>query len=265
MSDLTDEQYQQEYDAAIKQLDAAAAGTTPAITAPVPEPEKVAAPEPVAEVAAPVTPEPAPEAETLAELRARLEKAEKSARDSQAWGTKNAQRLAELERERAQQQREQSRPAIFDANPDLEEAIRFVQADPAPQIAEQQAAQAAQATWMQTIEAVHPGIFAADADPELVSAIVAKRDAMGGEWQDPLAAIREITAEKLAHAERQAAKRYAIDAAKQQQKSAMSVPGAGGGSGATRSPADPALVAVQRIQNMSTADFAAEKRRVMGY
>jgi hypothetical protein len=116
---------------------------------------------------------------------------------------------------------------------------------------------------MQTIEAAHPGIFAADADPELVEALVAKRDAAGDAWSDPLVAIRDITAEKLAHAERQIGKRFAIESAKQAEKNAMSVPAAGGG--AARTAPDPAKDEVNRIKNMSPAEFAKERARVLGY
>ncbi len=95
MADLTSEQqYQKEYDEARAKLDAAADGFKPdPITATEAEPAKVEVAEPAkAAEAAPVVDE-------LAELRAKVEKAEKALKDTQAWGTKNAQRLAEIERE----------------------------------------------------------------------------------------------------------------------------------------------------------------------
>ena len=253
MSDLSPEEYQKEYDAAIEAIDAGAAPAIP--------PEKVEA----APVQAPAEPE-APKVEAVAEavdematMRERLERAEKQAADNKAWATKEAQRRAELERQYQQQQREANRPAILDANPDLAEAIKFVANDPAPQ----QQAQDQHQQWLQTIEAVHPGIFAPDADPELVNALVAKRDANPDAWNDPLVAIRDISAEKVAHAERVVGKRFAIEADKQKAKSAMSVPGTGGG--VARTAPDTAVEEVNRIKNMSDADFAKEVRKVKGY
>jgi hypothetical protein len=82
-------------------------------------------------------------------------------------------------------------------------------------------------------------------------------------WQDPLVAIREITEEKLAHGERQLGKRFAAEAAKLKEKSAMSVPGAGAGSGA-KAPVDAQLAEVDRIRNMSDAEFQKEVRRGQG-
>lgn len=261
MSDLSPEEYQKQYDEAAAKLDAAAAGNTEAITEPVAEEpakeEPKTEPEAQAEPAATETIE-AP-AESLAEMRARLEKAEKALKDTQAWGTKNAQRLAEIERERAQQQRDAARPAILDANPELVEAIKYVANDPAPQ----QQAQDQQQQWQTIVETVHPGIFAPDADAALIDALVAKRDASGNAWSDPLVAIRDITTEKLAHAERQAMKRASEEAAKQSQKAAMSVPAAGGGT--ARSAPDPAKDEVLRIQKMTPAEFEKERSRVLGY
>lgn len=255
MSDLSQEEYQKQYDAAAAELDAAASGIKPdTTTATESEPVKEAEAKPAKqEEAAPVV------VDELAELRAKVEKAEKALKDTQAWGTKNAQKLAELERERQQAQRDANRPAILDANPELVDAIKYVASDPAPQ----QQAQDQQEAWFRTIDTAHPGIFAADADPELIDALVAKREASGGAWDDPLVAIRDISAEKLAHAERQIAKRYAVESAKQQEKSAMSVPGAGGGTARKAAP-DPEAERVQRIQSMSSAEFAKERAKVLG-
>lgn len=257
MSEMTPEQvqYQKEYDAAAAELDAAASGKKPeAITEPAAEPVKEPAAEPAKQDdTMEATPDP------LAEMQARLEKAEKALKDTQAWGTKSAQRLAEIERERQAQAREATRPAILDENPALAEAIRYVASDPAPQ----QAAEKTQNDWMTAVDTAHPGIFAADADSELIDALVAKRAASGNAWDDPLVAIRDITAEKLAHVERQVGKRFAIESAKQAEKTAMAVPAAGGG--AARSAPDPQAAAVDRIKNMTDAEFAKEVSRVKGF
>lgn len=252
MSELTPEQqYQLEYDEARAKLDAAADGKTEATPAPVPEPVKEAVTEPAKPDAAPVDP--------LEELRAEIEKQKKIAADNKAWATKQSQELAALKREREQQQREATKPAILDANPELAEAIRYVAADPAPrQQVEDQANQ-----WQDAVAKAHPGIFDVGIDPELEQALLAKRDALGADWQDPLIAIREITAEKIAHAERLVGKRFAMESQKQAQKSAMSVPGTG--SGAVRTPPNPDKEAADRILKMSDAEFAAEVKRVKGY
>lgn len=195
----------------------------------------------------------------LAEIKARLEKAEKIAKDNQAWATRMAQEAAQLRREREQQQREATRPAILDTNPELADAIRYVANDPT----QRHQAEDEHVVWMETIDKAHPGIFSKDLDPELEKDLAARLDQLGDAKKNPLEAIRVITEGKLAHAERQIGKRFAAEAAKMSQKSAMSVPGAGR-SGAT-APVDAALAEVQRIQNMSDAEFQKEVRRVKGY
>lgn len=259
---MDDTEYQKEYQKAAAELEAAAQATTARgpdgkFTKAEPEkvePEKVPEPEPVKQTE-PEKVEPEKVEDPLAELRARVEKAEKMARDNQAYATRMAQEAAQLRREREQREREAQKPAILEQNPELADAIRYVAHDPAPQ----QQAEDRLAVWRQTIEAVHPGIFTMPDDDELVKALVARRTAA---WEDPLVAIREIAEEKLAHAERQVGKRFAAEAARQAQKSAMSVPGAG--RSGVMTPVDEQLAEVQRIQKMSDKDFAAEVRRVKG-
>lgn len=260
---MDEAEYQKEYEKAAAELDAAAKATTARgedgkfvkaeeVKEPAKEPE--AAKEPVKEPEKEPVKEEKPD--ELAELKTRLEKAEKIAKDNQAWATKLAQERAEEKRQREQAAREATKPAILDANPELADAIRYVAHDPASQ----QQTEDRQAKWTQIIDQAHPGIFALPDDDELVKALLAKRtDA----WADPLVAIREITEEKLAHAERQVGKRFAAEAAKLAQKSAMSVPSAGAGSG-VMAPVDTQLAEVQRIQKMSDKDFQAEVRRVKG-
>jgi hypothetical protein len=251
MPDLTpEEQYQKEYDEAAALLDSAAAGTKPEVIT-----------DPVIKTGEPAVKTDPATVDPLAEVRAELEKTQKALKDTQAWGTKNAQRIAEIERERQQQQRDATKPAILDANPDLADAIRYVAGDPAPQ----QQAQDTQQKWMDAVSTAHPGIFDMSIDPELEKAILKRSVELGNEWNNPLVAIREITAEKLAFTEQQVGKRFAAAAATVARKSAMSVPGAGGGSAGNRTAPDVDLEAVQRIQNMSDADFEKEVRRVKGY
>lgn len=257
MSELSPEDYQKQYDAALIELDAGAAPATP------PQKEEV---KPAPAEAEPAKTEPeapkeevAPPVDEAAAARERIAALEKQVADNKAWATKEAMRRAELERQWEDERRAASRPAILDERPELVEAIRYVANDPAPQ---RQAEQAHQ-TWMQTIEAVHPGIFAADADKELVDALVAKREASGEAWNDPLIAIRDISEAKLAFNERQTAKRVAAEYATKAAKSAMSVPAAGGG--VARAPVDKDAEDVNRIKNMSDKDFEAERRKVLGY
>lgn len=255
MPDLTEQEiYKKEYDEALAKLEGTAEeeATTPE---PEPEPESTPEPEKKPVIEEVKTEEPDP----LAELRAKLEKTEKALNDTKAWGTKNAQRLAEIERRNIEQQREQAKPEILDANPELADAIRYVTQDPTPQHKIERQMQ----DWQAMVQTAHPGIFDLSIDPELESALVAKREALGEAWFDPLIAIREITAEKLAFTERQVSKRLAAEAAKQSQKSAMSVPGSGGS--ANRTAPDTDQEAVQRIQKMSPADFEKERRKVLGY
>ena len=255
---MDNEQYQKEYDEAAAKLDAAANATTARDDEgkfAKAEPEKV---EPPPEKPAEDTP--AKAADPLAEIRTELEKTQKALKDTQAWGTKNAQALAQLERNRQAQERDAQRPAILDANPELAEAIRHVVSDPEPR----NQAQDQHAQWQIAVDRAHPGIFSTDIDPELEKALMTRLQGMGDAVHDPLIAIREITEEKLAHAERQIGKRFAAESAKLQQKSAMSVPGAGAG-GSRQAAPDQALAEVQRIQNMSEADFQKEVRKVKGY
>jgi hypothetical protein len=257
----TDEQYQKEYDAAAAALEAAANGKTAATTA---EPEVKT--EPVAESAKePVkTEEPAkqPEAkpaDPVEELRLELEKTKKALKDTQQWGHKNAEELKRIQRDRELAQREASKPAILDANPELVEAIRYVASDPTPKHQEEDG----KAAWVAAVNGAHPGIFEIPDGDELVQAIAKRAEELGTDWHNPIVAIREITAEKLAHTERQIGKRFAAESAKAAQKSAMSVPGAG--SSAVTQSTDKALEDANRIMKMSPAEFEKERRRVLGY
>lgn len=267
-------EYQRQYDEAAAQLDAAATPATtaraadgkfapaevtpPAASAPAPEAPAAepAAATPPAEPAA----EPAKPVDELAELRARAERAEKIAKDNQAWATKAAQEAAALRRQQEQRDREAAKPAILDANPELADAIRYVATDPAPQ----HQAEDRQAAYQSTIEKAHPDAFAADMDPGLQESIAKAWQGLGDAAADPLEVVRVITQEKLAFTERQVGKRFAAEAARQQQKSAMSVPSPGASSVAVAAP-DAQLVEAQRISKMTDREFEAEVRRVRGY
>lgn len=257
---VNDEEYQKEYDKAAAELEAAAQATTARGAD-----GKFAKAEPAQ---AEHEPEKKPEADPAKEevvdpikvLEERVAKAEKIAKDNQAWATKLAQERAQEKRDREAAERAANKPAILDANPELADAIRYVAHDPAPK--DQEATR--QQEWQIAVEKAHPGIFDKSIDPELEKAISERLEGLGAEVRDPLAVIREITAEKLAYTERQVGKRFAAEAAKQAKVSAMTVPGAGAGGGARTAP-DAALAEVERIKNMSDADFAKEVRRVKGF
>jgi len=260
---VTDEEYQKEYDKAAAELEAAAQATTargPDGKFAKAEPEK--APEPEAKPEGTTEQQPAKEEEKdpIKVLEERVAKAEKIAKDNQAWATRLAQERAQEKRDREAAERAASKPAILDANPELADAIRYVAQDPAQQ--NKQVDQ--QNAWKTAVETAHPGIFDKSIDPELEKAVLKRFEALGEAVQDPLVVIREITEEKLAFAERQVGKRFAAEAAKQAKVSAMAVPGAGAGGG-SRASTDSQLAEVQRIQNMSDAEFAREVKRVKGY
>lgn len=258
---VTDEEYQKEYDKAAAELEAAAQATTargPDGKFAKAEPEK--APEPEAKPEGTTEQPPAKEEDPIKALEERVAKAEKIAKDNQAWATRLAQERAQEKRDREAAERAASKPAILDANPELADAIRYVAQDPIQQNKQVDS----QSAWKNAVETAHPGIFDKSIDPELEKAVLKRFEALGESVQDPLVVIREITEEKLAFAERQVGKRFAAEAAKQAKVSAMAVPGAGAGGG-SRASTDTQLAEVQRIQNMSDAEFAREVKRVKGY
>lgn len=254
-------EYKRQYDEAAAKLDAAA---EPAITAPV----EVAAPaSPAATTETPATPaaEVAPPAEAtapdpMAELTARLERAEKMVKDNQAYATRMAQEAAQLRRQQDAREREAAKPAILDANPELADAIRYVAADPAP--AQEQADY--RTAYQSVIERAHPDAFAEAMPKELQDAIASAWEGLGDGAQDPLNVVRVITEQKLAHVERLNGQRLAAEVAKQNQISAMSVPSPGASSVAV-APVDAQLALAQRIHNMTDREFEAEAKRVRGF
>lgn len=268
-------EYQRQYDEAAAALDAApgqgttARGTDGRFEAPAsapadPAPEPAAAPAPAADKPAEAAPAPAADAakpaDPLAELTARLERAEKMAKDNQAAFTRASMEAAALRRAQEQRERDAAKPAILDANPELVDAIRYVASDPAPQRAAEERA----ATYQSTIEKAHPDAFSPDMDPELQQSIEAAWKGLGDAARDPLEVVRVITQEKLAFQERQVGKRFAAEAARQKEKSAMSVPSPGASSVAT-APEDAHKAEVQRISKMTDREFEAEVRRVRGF
>lgn len=251
------EQYQKDYDAEMERLDAAESGNAGTTTAAAvtPPAETIAADA----ANAPGKTDLETPVETVEELKARLAKAEKEARDNKAWGTRNAQEAAELKR----QQRELNKPELLVQTPGLEESIRHVAG--IPETPQEPTEQQRNEQWTTIIDKAHPDVFKLPETDELITALKAKREELGDDWNDPLIAIREITAVKLAHTERQIGQRFAQEAAKLAKKSAMSVPGAGSSGARVATTDDDAQKEVDRILNMSDADFAKEVARAKGY
>lgn len=252
---MSDEEYKKEYDAALAELDKSESkeDSIPASTEvkaeEAPKQEEVSTDDKSEEK----TPD------EVEELRKKLEIAEKRVKDTQAWGSKNAARLAELENERLLAQRSQNKPTILDANPELEDAIKYVTSDPAPEIERSKK----DAEYLDIITTAHPDIFSEDLDKDLQDALEKRLTEIGDERLNPIVAIREITNIKLAFAEQQISKRFEVEAEKQKKKSAMSVPSQGGS--VDRTPANKDLEEANRIVNMSDAEFAKEVKRVKGY
>lgn len=262
-------EYKAEYDKAVAELDAQERprGADGKFVAKTEETPAATLPETKDKPAEKVVDKPVVEAKTeapdpMAELRAEIARLDKVAKDNQAWGTRNAQELAALRKEREDTARKAARPKILDANPELEAAVRYVAGAPKP---DEEAPDTRVAKWKQSVEEVHPGIFDKDLpnkDPELYKALEARMQAVGIEqWSNPFVAIREITSEKLAHSQRQADKRLADEIEKVTRKGAMSVPGSGTTATGSNADAD----AVARIRNMSDAEFEKERRKALGY
>lgn len=267
MSDTTNAEYQAEYDKAMAELDAAAEGKAPeATTVTAAEPE-------ASEAAATQAQTPAEQqVSEVDELRRQLEEARKEAEakakalsDTQRWAHENARRVKEMERQSRQ------KPELLQQIPELEDAVKFVSQTNAE--VEQEARQQSYEASLNIVFSAHP-----DApellrnDPEFLKAMEARRESVGAETFDtnPVVMIREITAEKLARAKRQADadKQVAIEAArkdaeaKAKAKASMTMPGAA--SGASRTPSSSAMSA-DDVWKMSAEDFRRMQSKVTGF
>lgn len=256
---MDDKEYQAEYDKAMAELEAEESGkAAPATTEPEPTPEPSPEPQPEPQ-AEPVKAE--PEGETIEQLRERLAQQEKALKDTQRWAHENAAELKRLRQEREQAEREAKKPQILNDIEGLEEAVKYVAEAPKPQAVNPQEA------WLEAITKAHPDVNDLLADQAFYQAVEARRQNLGADWNDPLVAIREITAAKLDRAE--SIKAQAIEQArkdfeaKQNQKAAMQVPG--GHAGAAPRESDPQADMVKKYQTMSDEDFAKEVARVTGF
>lgn len=257
-------EYSAAYQAEMDRLDAAAAAAaTPAATTTTPDDANTPADAAIV-VDTPAVAEPAKEptdAERYAALEARLTSTEKALNDTKSWASKSAAEVKRLKREQEERDRVANRPQILDDNPGLEEAVRHVTGVPATR----QPAHDPDA-WADTVGNALPGLDALLTNsPEMRTKAEAKARELGEAWNDPLVAIRELNALQMEHVRNevavaaQAAAR-ADHAARQKKQTAMTVPG---GSGSNR-PAPPVDQA-QRFQTMSSADFAKERAKVLGF
>lgn len=260
--------YDEIYQAEMARLDAEAAaarGDQPAGAAAT---TSNAEPAPAATPDASTTGEPgnaAPKQETAEERLARLEReltsTKKALDDTKGWASRNAAEVKRLKKEQEERDRRANRPQVLDDNPGLEEAVRYVTGAPAngkPAAHDPDA-------WADAVGTALPGLDALlEQNPDLTAKAQAKAKELGEAWNDPLVAIRELSALQIEH-ERARVAAAARDAAardfqkRKQQQTAMTVPG--GGASRQAPPVD----AAKRYETMSSADFAKERAKVLGY
>lgn len=221
------------------------------------------APAPAATAAASTTGEPKQEEtaeERIARLEAKVASTEKALNDTKGWASRNAAEVKRLRTEQEERDRKANRPQVLDDNPGLEEAVRYVTGAPA-------AGKPAHDpdAWAATVGTALPGLDALlEQNPDLTAKATAKARELGEAWNDPLVAIRELSALQLEH-ERASVATSARDAAardfakRKQQQTAMTVPSGG----ASRQPAP--VDQAQRYATMSSADFAKERAKVLGF
>jgi hypothetical protein len=118
--------------------------------------------------------------------------------------------------------------------------------------------------WADAVGTALPGLDALlEQNPDLTAKATAKAKELGAAWNDPLVAIRELSALQIEH-ERARVAAAAREAAardheqRKQQQTAMTVPG--GGASRQAPPVDQA----QRYATMSSADFAKERAACSG-
>jgi len=196
-----------------------------------------------------------PEGETLEQIKARLEAAEKALRDTKAWGTQKAQEVARYRKEQEDAQRAAARPQILDANPDLADAVRYVQADDYAR--QRETADQSRDMWQNTVRAAIPDIDDLLNDDSFMQSL--ENRAQNVDWANPIIAIREINTEirQRAMASAQSAQQNARAETK---RSAASVPTGGGRQSIKPSTADDDML--RKFQNMSDDEIAREARKI---
>jgi hypothetical protein len=212
--------------------------------------------------AASTTGEPAQETteERIARLEAEVTSTKKALNDTKGWASRNAAEVKRLRTEQEERDRKANRPQVLDDNPGLEEAVRYVTGAPA-------AGKPAHDpdAWAEAVGTALPGLDALlEQNADLHAKATAKARELGEAWNDPLVAIRELSALQLEH-ERASVAVAARDAAardfakRKQQQTAMTVPSGG----ASRQP--PTVDQAKRYETMSSADFQKERAKVLGF
>ena len=189
--------------------------------------------------------------------KADIEKLEKRLSETQRWAHQNAAEVARLKREADERKRVETRPAILDANPGLEDAIKHV-APPIPVKSKDE-------IWIESIQRAIPDVEGLLNDQGFNAKARSRQAELGEAWTDPLIAIRELSDLRASHLRDQAIQ-GAVEQArkdfedKSTKRSAMSVPG---GSGAKQTPEKDDEA--QKIRDLSDKDFRAMRAKVMGF
>jgi len=196
------------------------------------------------------------EPDELEALREQLAKNEKALKDTQRWAHKNSTELAALKREREEEQRAQSRPAILDDNPGLEEAIKHV----ATPVYQQEPDKNAQL--IGTLEKALPELDKLLDEEEFKTIFFElRKDSIDAWLDDPLSAIRDINTLQTKYQSDKAVSNAQKDfEAKKKKLGSMSVPGGSGGKGMSTE-----VDAAQAMREMSDADFARLRNKTLGY
>lgn len=205
-----------------------------------------------------------PEEDRYKQLESRLQSTEKALNDTKKWAQQSRQEVKRLQQEREAEQRAANKPAVLVDNPGLEEAIQHVAGIPSGQGKTQQQKVD---DWAAAVGKALPDLDELlDKNPELRAKAAALSQDLGDEWMDPLVAIRELGKLQVEHVRAGVSAAAAAQAKqdferKQQKHTAMSVPGNGG----TARPAANAADDPDRWARMSSADFAKERAKVLGY
>lgn len=245
MSEPGTKEYQEAYDKEMQRLEAEAGGT-----------EKV---EQAATTSDEVKTETKVEAkvETQDDTAQRLEKAEKALKDTQRWAHENAAKVKRLEREATERKHAETRPAILDANPGLEDAIKHVATSPEKTHSFDD--------WSAQVQKVIPDVNELLEDKAFFAAAAERRKTLGSEWDDPLVASRELSDLKVRHLSNQNAA-AAVESARKDfetksgKRSAMQMPGGGGGKDIHVE-----KDAAKAVWEMSDADFQKSRAKTLGY
>lgn len=244
-------EYQEAYQAAWAELDAKAGVTTePATT----DAEAEAAGDEG-------TTESDPVAKRFEELETKAARQEKALKDTQRAFHASQKELAALRRQREEEVRAASRPALLDNVPGLEDAVRHVTQTGGEEMTQEQR----NAVWFDSVAGALPDLEELLTDEGFEKAAAEKRDELGDEWLNPIVAIRELGALRTRHvmakAVEEATARAKADAAKNHKELlALRVPG-GSGRGSVERAADKSVDAVWK---MTPQEAEQERQRVLG-